>query len=72
MIDPLRVNLYTKDLIKIHAKVYIGSGEVQIFKALFMLKVTGSWSKVTRGSDHDVAQLHHGRNNCAQFELLPV
>ena len=41
-----------------------------MFKALFMLKVTGSRSKVALGSDHDVAQLDHGRNNCAQFELL--
>ena len=24
------------------------------------------------GSDHDVAQLDHGRNVCAQFKLLPV
>ena len=37
-----------------------------------MLKVTGSRSKVALGSDHDVAQLDHGRNICAQFELLPV
>ena len=35
-----------------------------------MLKVTGSRSKVSRGSDHDVAQLNHVRNICAQFELL--
>ena len=27
-------------------------------------------SKVASGSDHDVAQLDHGRNMCAKFELL--
>ena len=37
-----------------------------------MLKVTGSRSKVAHGSDHDVAQLDHSRNICAQFELLQV
>ena len=37
-----------------------------------MLKVTGSRSKVAPGSDHDVAQLHHGRNLCPKFELLPA
>ena len=37
-----------------------------------MLKVTGSRSKVAPGSDHDIAQLDHGRNICAKFELLPV
>ena len=35
-----------------------------------MLKVTGSRSKVVPGSDH--AQLDHGRNTCAKFELHPV
>ena len=35
-----------------------------------MLKVTGSRLKVAPGSDHDVAQLDHGRNICAKFELL--
>ena len=43
-----------------------------MFKALFMLKVTGSKSKVEPGSDHDVAQLEHGRNMCAKFELPPA
>ena len=43
-----------------------------MFKALFMLKVTESRSKVAPGSDHDVAQLDHGRNICTKFELLPV
>ena len=46
--------------------------EVQIFETLFIFKVTGSRSKVGSGSDYDVAQLDHGRNNCAKFELLPV
>ena len=35
-----------------------------------MFKVTGSRLKVESGSDHDVAQLNHGRNICAKFELL--
>ena len=43
-----------------------------MFMALFILKVTGSRSKVARGSDHDVAQLDHGRNICAKSELLSV
>ena len=43
-----------------------------MFKALFMLKVTGSRSKVTPVSDHDVAQLDHSMNMCAKFELLPA
>ena len=43
-----------------------------MFKVLFMLKVTGSRLKVATGSDHDIAQLDHGRNICAKFELLPV
>ena len=43
-----------------------------MFKALFMLMVTGPRSKVAPRSDHDVAQLDHGRNICAQFEPLPV
>ena len=43
-----------------------------MFKDLFMLKVTGSRSKVALRSDHDVAQLDHGRIICAKFELLPV
>ena len=42
----------------------LGSGEVPNF--------TGSRSKIGCGSDHDVAQLDHGRNTCAKFELLPV
>ena len=37
-----------------------------------MLKFTGSRSKVVPRYDHDVAQLDHGRNISAQFELLPV
>ena len=41
-----------------------------MFKALFMLEVTGSRLKVASWSDHDVAQLDHGRNICAKFELL--
>ena len=43
-----------------------------MFKALFMFKVTGSRSKVALESDHDIAQLDHGRNMCAKFELLPA
>ena len=43
-----------------------------MFNALFILKVTGSRSKVEPGSDNDVAQLDHGRNMCAKFELLPA
>ena len=43
-----------------------------MFKALFMLKVTGSRSKVVPGSDHDAAKLDHCRNICAKFELLPA
>ena len=43
-----------------------------MLKALFMLKVTGSRSKVASRSDHDIAQLDHGRNICTKFELLPV
>ena len=43
-----------------------------MFKALFMLKVTGSRSRVAPGSDHNVAQLDHGRNMCAKFELHPA
>ena len=35
-----------------------------------MLKVTGSRSQVAPGSDQDIAQLDHGRNICAKFELL--
>ena len=49
----------------------LGSGVVQMFKALFMLKGTRSRSKVGSGSDCDVAQLDHGRSICAKFELLP-
>ena len=41
-----------------------------MFKTLYMLKVTGSRLKVAPECDHDVAQLYHGRNICAQFELL--
>ena len=37
-----------------------------------MFKVTGSRSKVEPRSDHDVAQLDHGRNMCAKFELPPA
>ena len=37
-----------------------------------MLKVTGSRSKAAPRSDHDVAQLDHGKNICAKFELLPA
>ena len=37
-----------------------------------MFKVTGSRSMVALESDHDVAQLDHGKNICARFELLPV
>ena len=37
-----------------------------------MFKVTGSRSKVEPRSDHDVAQLDHGGNMCAKFELLPA
>ena len=37
-----------------------------------MLKVTGSRSKFATRSDHDVAQLDHRWNICAQFKLLPV
>ena len=36
-----------------------------------MFEVTESRSNVEPWSDHDVAQLDHGRNICAQFELLP-
>ena len=37
-----------------------------------MFKVTLSRSKVEPGSDHDVAQLDHGRNMCTKFEFLPA
>ena len=37
-----------------------------------MLEVTGSRLKVASWSDHDVAQLDHGRNICAKFELFSV
>ena len=43
-----------------------------MFKALFMLKVTGSGSKIAPGSEHGVAQLGHGRNMCATFEFFPA
>ena len=43
-----------------------------IFIRIFMFKVTGSRSKVEPWSDHDIAQLHHGRKLCAKFELLPA
>ena len=46
--------------------------EFEIFQTLFVLKVTGSRSKLPPRSNHDVAQLDHGRNMCANFELLPV
>ena len=38
--------------------------------AFYIFKVTGS--KVEPASDHDVAQLDHGKNMCAKFELLPA
>ena len=41
-----------------------------MFKALFMLKVTGS--RIAPRFDHDVAQLDHDMYISAQFELLPV
>ena len=50
----------------------LASGEVKIFKAIFMVKVTGSKSKVASGAGHDITQLYHGRNISAKFELLPV
>ena len=62
----------SKISLKLGENPQIGSGEVQIFKTLFMFKVTGSRSKVGSGSDYDVAQLDYGRNMCAKFELLPV
>ena len=37
-----------------------------------MFKVTGPRSRVGSESDHDIAQLDHGRNMCAKFELLPA
>ena len=43
-----------------------------IFRRIFMFKVTGPRSKVEPRSDHDVAQLDHGRNMCAKFELPPA
>ena len=43
-----------------------------IFRIIFMFKVTRSRSKFEPGSDHDVAQLDHGRNMCAKFELSPA
>ena len=43
-----------------------------MFKTLFKFIITGSRSKVGSMSDHDIAQLDHGRNNCAKFELLTV
>ena len=43
-----------------------------MLKALFMLEVTGSRSKVEPGSDHDIAQIDHGRNMRVKFELLPL
>ena len=42
------------------------------FRRTSMLTVTGSMSKVEPGSNHDVAQLDHGRNMCTKFELLPA
>ena len=45
---------------------------MSIFRRTFMLKVIVSRSKVEPVSDHDVAQLDHGRNMCAKFELLPA
>ena len=53
MIDPLRVNLHWR--FDENPCIGLGSGEAEIFKALFMLKVTGSRSKVALESDHDVA-----------------
>ena len=41
-----------------------------MFKALFMLKVTGS--RIAPRFDHDVAQLDHDMYISAQFELLSV
>ena len=46
-----------------------GQSTMSIFRRTFMFKVTGSRSKVEPGSDYDVAQLDHGRNMCAKFEL---
>ena len=43
-----------------------------IFRRIFIFKVTGSRLKVEPRSDHDVAQVDHGRNMCAKFELLPT
>ena len=43
---------------------------MSIFRRAFMFKVTGSRSKVELGSDHDIAQLDHGRNMRAKFEHL--
>ena len=42
--------------------IAFGSREVQFFKTFFMFKVSGSRSNVGTGSDHDFAQLNHGRN----------
>ena len=43
-----------------------------IFIRIVMFKVTGSRSMVEPCSDHDISQLHHGRNLCAKFKLLPA
>ena len=70
MIDPLRISMcwrFGKNPCQ-----GLGFGGVQIFKALFMFKVTEARPKVASGSDYDVAQLDHGRNICAKFEHLPV
>ena len=51
-------------------RISLGSEECKIFKALFMFQVTRS--NVALWSDHDFAQLEHGRTIYAKFELLPV
>ena len=38
-------------------------------KTLCLFKITGWSSKITLGPDHDIAQLDHGRNMYANFEL---
>ena len=50
----------------------LSSRRAQIFKALFMFKVTGSRSNVGCRSDHNVAQLDPEGNICAKFELLEL
>ena len=42
------------------------------FRIILTFEVTGPRSKVTPGSDHDIAQVNHGRNMHVKFELLPL